>query len=109
MSFPNQCAFYGRSFYEKKFVTPYSLSTSIPQCAPPSCDLCYALNHNSDSNSQYVQLRAKSKSTIETAFSSMEHMMEKHLTSFQNWLIYKMAAILLIGAYVWGYSFKEVM
>jgi len=73
--FPNPCTFHARSFYEEKFTTPCSPLGSIAQCVLPTCDLCYAIGHNSESCAWYVGLKAEIKNTIETSFNSMEHMM----------------------------------
>ena len=84
MSFLDPFAFQARSFRGKKFVTPCSLPTSIPQCFPLTCNLCYAFEHNSDSCLQYVRLRTEIKSSVETTISSMEHMIGNIFNQFSE-------------------------
>jgi len=78
--FSNPCTFHVRTFYEEKFVTPYTPPTFIFECVPFTCDLYYAFDHNSDSRPHYVQLKAEIKNSIKIVFNSMEHMMGKKIS-----------------------------
>jgi len=64
MCFPNPCAFHGRLFYVEKIMTSCVPPTDIPECIPPSCDVCSASNHNSNLCHHYVQLRDEIENSI---------------------------------------------